>query len=201
MDKIKLRIREYIEQNRAWFVFALRLFLLAAFLGALTVFIKPDLIEKIVAIFQDKFGPEPARNLGLAKEIFLQNTLATMLALLGGILFGISSFVIIFFNGFLIGFVLLTLLMVPGNPLNNILYIILGLVPHGIFELPAFLIASALGLRLGTEWLTKESAGHRFQVLKNNIKRSLFSIPGLVALLMIAALMEVFVSGAFVDKF
>src|SRR5205807_4172647 len=76
---------------------------------------------------------------------------ACLIALVGGIFFGVSSFLILFFNGFIIGFVVLSLLFIPGNPLRNVLYIIAGLVPHGIFELPAFFISRSEERRVGKD--------------------------------------------------
>jgi stage II sporulation protein M len=194
-------IFNFYNDNRAWFKTALNWFLVAAVAGGLTFFVKPDFIQQIVNIFQSKFGPEPARNITLAKEIFTQNSIATLIALVGGVFFGISSFFIILFNGFIIGFVITALFFIPGNYFHNLLYIILGLAPHGIFEIPAFILASALGLRLGLEWTRSESAGKRLEVFKQNCFRALQSIPSLLILLAIAAVLEVFVSGHFADKF
>jgi stage II sporulation protein M len=190
------------QDNREWIKTVSKIFLVALALGALAYLTKPELLEQVLGVFKDKFGSEiPVRDAGFAKEIFLQNSLACLLALVGGIVFGISSTLIVFLNGFIIGFVIMVLLTIPGSPFRNLEYIILGLVPHGIFEIPAFLLASALGLRLGTEWLRQESAGHRWQVVKQNALRVVSSMPVLAIMLLIAAFIEVFVSGSLVDNF
>jgi stage II sporulation protein M len=187
----KIMIKRFYNENKPWVDSILRLFVVAIFLGALAYLIKPDLMNQIIGIFQQKFGPEPVRNVSLAKEIFLQNATACLLALVGGIIFGISSLVVVFFNGFIIGFVVLSLLLLPGNIGSNLWYLILGLLPHGIFELPAFLISSALGLRLGLEWIQKDSRGKRYEIFRNNLRRIAYAIPWLAIMLLIAAFVEV----------
>lgn len=193
--------KNYYIDNRDWIRFAVKWFLIAGVLGAVTYLSHPEFLTKIIEIFQTKFGVEPTRDATLARQIFLQNLQACALALFGGILLGITSFLIVFFNGFIIGFVLMSLLFLPGNIGRNIVYILVGLVPHGIFELPAFILASALGLKLGLEWVNRESQGHRWEVLKSNARRVLVAVPVIVVLLFIAAIVEVFVSGKLVSNF
>ncbi|HEX5430082.1 MAG TPA: stage II sporulation protein M [Patescibacteria group bacterium] len=188
-------IRNFYSENRRWARFILKLFGLSIIFGAILYFFDPGLINQIADIFQSKFGPNPAQNAGLAREIFLQNSQAVALALFGGIILGLSSVLIVFFNGFIIGFVVLGILTASGNFGRNLAEVSLGLLPHGIFELPAFLAASALGLRLGTEWLGKDAQGIRLRTLGHNLKRAIYAVPVLAILLIIAAFIEVFVSG------
>jgi stage II sporulation protein M len=201
MNTFRLSLSNFYKDNQDWVWLVLQWFLLAMVLGGITFFVRPSLITDILNIYQDKFGDDPARDLHLAQEIFIRNSTVCLIALLGGVLLGISSFIIVFFNGFIIGFVMLTIVALPGNPLRNILYLILGLVPHGIFELPAFFIASTIGLRLGTEWIGKFSQGKRWEIFKQNIRRTIKVVPVLVILLAVAAIIEVFVSGYFVGNF
>jgi stage II sporulation protein M len=187
--------------NREWIRFAVKWFGFAMIVGAITFFVRPELIHDIADIFESKFGETPPQDTNLATEIFVQNATACAIALIGGLLFGISSFFTILLNGFIIGFVILTLYTIPGDPIRNIGIVTLGLIPHGIFEIPALMLASALGLRLGTEWLRRESEGRRWSVFGKNVERVIATIPLLALLLLIAAFVEVFVSGKFVDNY
>jgi len=99
----------------------------------------------------------------------------------------------------LLSFVIVSMFSLT-NVLSGVLIIVTGLVPHGIFELPAVLIAAALGLRFGTEWLRQESKGHRGEVLKNNLIRAIVCLPAIALVLFIAALIEVFASGKLVGN-
>ncbi|MBX4204969.1 MAG: stage II sporulation protein M [Candidatus Doudnabacteria bacterium] len=195
-------LSDYYNDNRKWILLVAKWFLAAMAVGGIAFFIKPNLVDSILGIFQNKYGDQPVRDINFAKEIFLQNSLACLIALVGGIIFGISSVLTVFFNGFIIGFVIMLLVTsLSGNPFHNIEYVVLGLGPHGIFELPAFILASALGLRLGTEWLKSENHGHRWGTLKANAIRVIQSMPLLIIMLLIAAVVEVFVSGSFVESF
>lgn len=74
-------------------------------------------------------------------KIFLNNYLSTLLALLPGLLFCFGPVLFLLINGFTM-----------GNPVAfasskvGIYKIGLAIVPHGIFEVPAVLIASSYGL-------------------------------------------------------
>lgn len=194
-------LQEYFYENKPWIVAVAKLFLVAIVVGGIAFLSHPGLIDQILGVFTDKFGPEPARDINFARQIFLQNAEASALALFGGILLGLSSVVIVFLNGFIIGFVVVALLSLPGDAAHNFAFVFLGLAPHGIFEIPAFLLASALGLRLGVEWILKSSIGRRGQVFVENLKRAIYVIPLIGIMLLIAAFVEVFVSGQFVSNF
>lgn len=73
----------------------------------------------------------------------------------------------------------------------------LGLLPHGIFEVPALLLAATVGVVWGTRnwlgWLKIRSYGG----FKKNLKTSFSFIPWIFLLLFIAALVEVVISPRF----
>lgn len=189
-------------ENRQWLKATVKWFLATAVLGAITFFIRPELLKIIVDGFVQKFGTNPELNFHLVLQIFQQNIIASAVALFGGFIFGLGSIVIVGINGFILGFVGVSLFFVnPDNIGVSISLALGGLVPHGIFELPAFLLAASLGFRLGLEWISRQAEGNRWQILKQNFKQSLLALPVIVLMLFIAALIEVFVSGKLVDKF
>lgn len=67
--------------------------------------------------------------------------------------------------------------------------VFLAIVPHGIFELPAFLLSAAIGLRLGREVLKRKGERHLKKELWNGLRMYLILI---LPLLLIAALIESF---------
>ena len=73
-------------------------------------------------------------------KIFANNLEACILLFLGGATFGILTLVILSLNGIVIGAV--TEIISKGH---SAIFIAAAIVPHGIFEVPAFIIASALG--------------------------------------------------------
>src|SRR3989344_2767875 len=171
--------RNLFSENRHWLKLVTNWFLLAAIFGGITFFIKPDLLQVILKEFADRFGENPDLNFAFALQIFSQNIIASLIVLFGFVIVSMFSLT---------------------NVLSGVLIIVTGLVPHGIFELPAVLIAAALGLRFGTEWLRQESKGHRGEVLKNNLIRAIVCLPAIALVLFIAALIEVFASGKLVGN-
>jgi stage II sporulation protein M len=67
------------------------------------------------------------------------------------------------------------------------LIILFAIVPHGIFELPAFFISVAIGLKLGREVLKKKGDRNLKRELGNGL-RAFFTL--ILLLLVIAAIIE-----------
>ena len=199
-DLINYYKQSFLE-NRAWLKKIMLWFILGIVIGAITFVFYPELLEQIIDSFEERFGEDPALDFRLAWQIFLQNSFASLIAIFGGIIFGIIPTFVVFINGFLIGFIVITFLFIEQGLLVSVGLLLGGLVLHGILELPAFLLASAVGLRLGTQWLGHEAKGNRLSVLKKDFVKSFVYLPGIILLLAIAALIEVFVSGKIVDKF
>jgi len=76
--------------------------------------------------------------------IFLKNLLASATAMLLGLGLGIVPMMVATSNGFLLGIGGYSAVEQKGWP-----FLVAGILPHGIIELPAFLLSIAIGLRLG----------------------------------------------------
>ncbi len=81
--------------------------------------------------------------LELTNFIFLNNLQSSFFGLIFGVLFGIFPLIATVVNGYLLGFI--ASMSVEGEGF----LILLRILPHGIFELPAIFISLALGLKLG----------------------------------------------------
>jgi len=193
--------RSLFSTNSKWFKGAFIWFLLSAAVGVVVFFIFPGLLQAIVSGFSDRFGAAPALDYRLALQIFEQNVLASVIALFGGIILGLGSILVIGVNGFILGFVITSVFALPGGVGRSLAVVLGGLVPHGIFEIPAFLISSALGLRLGIEWMLDSAQGQRLGIIKKNLKQGFLYLPSIALILLVAAFIEVYVSGWIVDKF
>lgn len=200
MDRIISFYRSLFSDNRYWFKLVLIWFIVSFGLGLAAYYYYPNMLQDILQIFTDKFGAEPKLNSDLVLAIFLNNVQASAIGLFGGLLLGIGSFFIVVTNGFLIGYVVVSIFSLTERPLDGLLFMAMGLLPHGIFEIPAFLIAAALGLKLGLEWMGKQAAGQRWQVFRRNLIVTLLSLPSIALLLLIAAIVEVFVSGKLLES-
>ncbi|MDD1752499.1 MAG: stage II sporulation protein M [Methanotrichaceae archaeon] len=76
--------------------------------------------------------------------IFLKNLLACAMSVLFGLGLGIVPFLVVTSNGFLLGVVAYGVLNKEG-----FLFLLAGILPHGIIELPTVLVSIAIGFRLG----------------------------------------------------
>ena len=123
--------------------------------------------------------------------IFLNNSFVAFLASIGGIVLSVFPFIILVSNGLMLGVVLHIVLTVESFG-----FFLVGILPHGVIEIPVVLYATSLGIWLGKSFFdflvfkkeTKES-------MQDKLKRSFCSyIFIVVPLLFLAALIEVTVT-------
>ena len=198
MSKLSLYFQSMYSNLRPYLNTVLILFGISIVIGIAAFSFYPKLLLQILDVFKDKFGADPSLDFALVLDIFKQNLIASLIGLFGGLLLGLGSILFILFNGFIIGYIITAILVTGGQEgiLQSIIYLILGLVPHGIVEIPTFLLVSALGLRLGLFYLKKQNKGFRLQVFLKDLKLSILSIPAIAILLFLAALLEVYVTGS-----
>ncbi len=111
--------------------------------------------------------------------LFIKNALASFLVLWTGILLGVFPLYAAAQNGYLLGAVL----SLQENPLVSVL----NILPHGIFELPAFFLACGIGLWRGF-WLFRKN---KEETYGERAKKGYFIFFHLVLpLLVIAAVIE-----------
>ncbi len=125
----------------------------------------------------------------LAVKLFLNNLAACLLLFLGGASLGVVTVLILSVNGLLIGAVTELVRQQQG-----MLYIAAALLPHGIFEIPAFLIAGGLGLLLGRELIDEWQGGGDAAAGAVPLARLFLRV--VVPLLAVAAAVEAFITPA-----
>lgn len=128
--------------------------------------------------------------------IFLNNLKATVLIMLSGAFLPFLPLMVgVLPNGFIIG--LLAGLYEYERVLPKSTFF-LSLLPHGLFEIPAILLAATIGIIWGVRnWRSIFKADSGRPSWGDHAKRSLAFVPLLVALLVIAALVEVLVTPLF----
>jgi len=108
------------------------------------------LFEKEVAGQMDNTNPYD-----MFVKIFANNLEACILLFLGGASLGILTIFIMSLNGIVIG-AIMELVSRDHTPL----FVAAAILPHGIFEIPAFILAGALGILLAqsliAEWYGRE---------------------------------------------
>ena len=129
----------------------------------------------------------------LAAAIFLNNALKTLFGILLGSLFGIIPVVFLLANGIALGVVFSLSVQSRGPWLS-----LLSILPHGILELPAVFLGTSIGLMVGSH-VVKRLFGTAETTLGVELGRGLrFFCTVILPLLLIAALVEAFLTSALV---
>ncbi len=82
--------------------------------------------------------------------IFLNNSIKALVVIILGYSLGLVPFFFLVVNGLIIGLVVASFSGIVGS-----WTVVLALLPHGIIELPALLLAAALGFRVGAAVLNR----------------------------------------------
>jgi stage II sporulation protein M len=116
-------------------------------------------------------------------ELFVHNGLVSLQSIASVLLFGLPAVFIIMFNGFVFGAAI-----VAGANEIGLLWAIVLLIPHGIFELPAIWLSAAVAFRVFHElWAVASGEGSSGGLL---ILDTVTSVALVYTLLAIAAVVE-----------
>jgi stage II sporulation protein M len=186
--------RAYTARLMPYLTASLGLFFLGAIAGLIIVQQVPELADRFadtIATFVKGFAGMPRWQLAIA--IFLNNSVKTLIALLLGILFGVVPTVFLLANGVALGVALSLSIQSRG-----IWHSLLSLLPHGIIELPAVFLGMSIGLLLGVHAF-KRLRGRSETPVSTEVYlgvRYFFAV--ILPLLLLAALVEAFVTAALV---
>lgn len=125
--------------------------------------------------------------------IFFNNALKTLFVVFFGVLLGIIPLVFVVTNGFIIG--VLSFFFYTSSQTTTFL---VGILPHGIIEIPAFLIGSAIGVHVGVNAF-KSFFSKNGEHISSIFMRGLNVFTHiLVPLFLLAALIETFITGTLI---
>lgn len=190
---------KYLSEMRLYLGIVVALFLISMALGYVVTETSPDMAKSLLSGLQDKAAQltdQPPLLMMLG--IFANNVFGALVALIFGLAAGVFPLFFVITNGMVVGVVLEMLVAKLGAGMGVLVFLI-GILPHGIFELPAIFISTAIGLKLG------------YRVILSLIKRQdLFTgdlMDGLliflfwvVPMLLVAAAIETLVTGAVVGQ-
>ncbi|MDG6933401.1 MAG: stage II sporulation protein M [Nitrososphaerota archaeon] len=123
--------------------------------------------------------------LTLGVYIFLHNWQVSLATALSGVWMSVIPVGTLFLNGVIIGVVYT---LVP-----NTLMLAAALLPHGVIEVPSFIIAGSAGLKLGITYfraLRSQEAGQGQDMLGRVATQTVYVVVGLALLFLIAGLIE-----------
>jgi uncharacterized membrane protein SpoIIM required for sporulation len=208
-DKLSLRrwlfytFPQTFRQHSRFFMAALLLTIFGALFGGTAVAFDPD-AKAAIAPFphllqnpaervkeeENKTNPILASSKGrFSAALITNNTKVSILALALGITWGIGTLILLFYNGVVLGAVIFDYVRAGQS-----VFLMGWLLPHGVIEIPAILIAGQAGLLLGQAligWNSKESINQRLRSVTGSL---VTLISGAALLLIWAGIVEAFFS-------
>jgi uncharacterized membrane protein SpoIIM required for sporulation len=186
-----------------FFLAALLLTIFGAFFGGAAVAFDPDAKAAIAPFSHLLQNPaervkEEEKNanpmLATSKSRFsatliTNNTKVSILALALGVTWGIGTLILLFYNGVVLGAVIFDYVRAGQS-----VFLMGWLLPHGVIEIPAILIAGQAGLLLGQAligWNSRENLHQRLRTVTGSL---VTLISGAALLLVWAGIVEAFFS-------
>jgi stage II sporulation protein M len=172
---------EYLRKSKNYLWAITIIFLTMAIIGFLVP--APEFIsEKIMQLIEEIINKtQGMSSLELVAFIIGNNVQTSFIGMVLGFIFGIFPIITTVINGYLLGFV--GFISVNSSGWVSLL----KLLPHGIFELPAVIIALGLGLKLGTFPFKKNPRKSLREFLENSTRVFLLIV---LPLLLIAGIIE-----------
>jgi stage II sporulation protein M len=178
----------YLKSIRVYIAISVLLFALTSVMGYMAAGSDPELaatwLKDLEMLRWIMDQPAPI----IMLIIFVKNLLASAMAALLGLGFGLVPMLVATSNGFLLGIVAYSVIQK-----ESALYLLAGILPHGIIELPTVLVAIAIGFRLGH--LVILSIARERVDLKGETQWAIhFLIRWFMPLLLLAAFIEAFIT-------
>ncbi|MEW5865846.1 MAG: stage II sporulation protein M [Bacillota bacterium] len=196
------RVPKVLRASRRYVWFTSVLFATGAAFGFLTFRRSPVDSSRLFLLLDEKFGPmaEVMSRLdvtGMAGLVFWNNLKAAGLLVAGGVAFGLLPMVMVFINGLLVG-------MVSGDVVRQgfglFPFILVGILPHGLFEIPGYIIGGTLGVRLGFNILGYSRGRQHGRGIKAVVLDTLLVLAVVVVpLLVVGSLVEVTITRHLVE--
>lgn len=163
-------------------LFVIILFSTGIIVGIMNTFNFNEFTDSVMGSLLTQF--KNSRGFELFFKIFLNNSRAAVIMIVCGLFFSILPILAALMNGMMIGYVFQNTDLLAGR---SIFEMVLQLVPHGIFEIPAIILALAIGIKLGC-WPVKSD---KLEYIKLNFKMSFYCyLKVILPLLFIAAGIE-----------
>lgn len=181
--------KDYLRSLLPYILTSTLVFLSGIIVGYYFVEIYPAESEKLISLLRETYRPVLEMNkVSQILFIFLKNGVTSFLIVIFGIFFGFLPIISLISNGEILG--ILTKFTLEKASIS---YLLLGILPHGIIEIPCFLITSAIGLRIGKTFIKKilgkgGSLKEEFNLGLNTFLRVI------LVFLFLAAIIEVLIS-------
>lgn len=187
-----MRAFSIVKKNRNFIGFTVIFFIAGLLLGlgfpeALDQILKSQ-IEHIKNLASEANG-SPAK---LTWVILRNNVTVSLSFIVTGVALSVVPILMVMVNGMAIGYLFAQWGVMSKVPIWAI--VVYGILPHGIFEIPAFILAGAMGIKLGYMWLRPIAGKSRWNSFLHAGKETLWVLPVILVALVIAAMIEGFVT-------
>lgn len=187
----------YVHGLRYFLLLIISIFVLCIIAGYAISVLEPSLTDTLLSGLEQKAADLSSRSpLGMALGIFENNVLGCFVSIvLGAIFFGIYPAFFIASNGVIIG-VALGMVVSRYGAVIGVLVFVIGLLPHGIFELTAVFMSAAMGMKLFYD-LARSLVKWDGKIILDSLTESFgIFVFWILPILLVAAFIEVFVTGA-----
>ena len=186
--------RAYFRRLLPYLSTSLTLFALGMLAGLVAVHRIPGLADNLadtLANFTKIFANMPSWK--LAAAIFLNNAVKTLFAILLGTALGIVPGIFLLANGVALGVAISLSIQARGLWLS-----LLSILPHGVLELPAVFLGTSIGLMLGVQAIERLRGQSETAISSELIRGLKYYCTVVLPLLLLAALVEAFITAAIV---
>jgi len=178
---------------RFWIFITIGLFIIGIAAGIMVSIAMPagiiDIFSEQLQAFDELGSSLGPFQISTLIFIFFKNALALLLSFAFSPFLCLLPLLAILINSSLISFI--SVLVVEEESLA---YLLAGLLPHGIFEIPAFIIGEAAALSFGVATILALFSRNSGMSLQNVFKRNLKYLLLAMVLLVPAAIMETYVT-------
>ena len=188
-------IKKYLYEIRFYILFSSLVFISGVLTGYFFVYDFPEETKEIIKELEELFASgEKMTDFQIFLFILENNVTKLFAVLLLGIFAGIIPLFASFANGMILG--------IFGCIISENLswsFFFVGILPHGIIEIPVLILSTAVGMRIGKVALWRLFGGE-IRIRKELAKAIKFYIIVLVPLLIIAAAIEAFITTILLDR-
>jgi stage II sporulation protein M len=180
----------YLRELRPYLVASIIFFAVGAVIGAAVASRFPGLADNFgdsIAGFLKTFRGLPKPQ--LAAAIFLNNSIKTLAAILLGLAIGVVPALFLIINGVVLGVVFFL-----SSYSRGLWPSLLSILPHGILELTAVFLGTAIGLLLGNIVLKRMLRKSDAKIRPALIRGLRFYAIVIVPMLLVAAMIEAFIT-------
>ena len=174
---------------KRWILVAVSIFSIGLILGLVTLPSVTSFISRELDVLEEFGGNLVPFTFLTAILIFAKNVLAMLVSFFLSPILCLTPILALALNGCLLSYV--SVLVVQEESIS---YVLAGLLPHGVLEIPALIMAQAAALSFGTMTMLAIFKKEKRQLLLPNFKQNLKYLAIALALLLPAAIIETYVT-------